>query len=46
MNYFDDFLSSFTCEEIYANETISEEEKRAILEEIAREENQATEEDK
>ncbi len=34
----DDFLSNMTCEEFYSEDNISEEEKRAILEEIAREE--------
>ena len=44
MNYFDDFLSNMTCEEFYSGDCITEEEKRAILDEIASEENQTTEE--
>jgi hypothetical protein len=40
----DDFLCYMTCEEFYSDDCLTEEEKRAILDEIASEENQTTEE--
>ena len=40
----DDFLCTMTCEEFYSSDDcLTEEEKRAILDEIAEEENQTEE---
>jgi hypothetical protein len=44
-NYFDDFLSQITCEEFYSESGITEEEKQAILNELAMQEESEKEND-
>lgn len=44
-NYFDDFLSQITCEELYSESGITEEEKQAILNELAMQEESENEND-
>ena len=44
-NYFDDFLSQITCEELYSESRITEEEKQAILNELAMQEESENEND-